>query len=647
MKTIGKIMLAGAIGVGALLTVAASDPVLMTINGKDVHLSEFNYLYNKNSQQQVEKESLDRYVDRFVTYKLKVADAEAAGVDTTKAFRDELEGYRKDIVGPFLADSSAIDREAHRLYAHHLRNVDVDHMMLMPGKTVDEQHRQLALMDSLRGRILAGESWDSIAVHYSADPSVRRNMGHYGYVMAGVFPAAWENVAFETPVGQISQPFATKYGVHMLRVNAERPDEGSVLTAHILKIFDRNKLNDSIKAAMLAEMELVCDSIQAGADFTEMAARHSDDFQTKSRGGMLPWVSRGRMVPEFENVAFSLANGEVSRPVESVFGYHIIKRIDSRPTPSFDELRDRIVKTITNDEELSKAPRQAVIDRMKAQYGFKMDKGLDKWIDKALSKAGGYDKAFVENVMRKSNQTACSFAGRKLSVGDLSSKLDTLPITNRTYAIDYIKTQLAAEADNAVMEHYSNHIIDDNADFRNLMGEYRDGMLLFEISDRRIWKGASADTIGLERYYAEHRNNYLWTEPRFKGVILSARNDSVLQAVKADLAKIDRSLPVDTIAQKLFHAHGGAIKMDRMTVKKGDNKLADYVIFGTGTEMPYKNYATAMVLDGGLIDQPTGLDDVRGRVTSDYQDVLEKRWIEELKAKYPVKINKKVLGTLR
>lgn len=645
MKTASKLVLATVLGAATLLAVAATDPVLMTINGKDVHLSEFNYLYNKNSQQQVEQESLDQYVDRFVTYKLKVADAEAEGIDRSKAFRDELEGYRNDIVGPFLVDSSVVEKQALRLYSHFLRNVDIDHIMLMPGKNFEEEQQQLARMDSLRSRILAGEPWDSIALHYSADPSVKRNNGHYGYIMAGIFPAPFENVAFETPVGQVSEPFTTKYGVHMVRVNAERADEGSVLTAHILKMFDMRNLNDSVKASMLAEMNLVYDSLMAGADFGEMALRHSDDFQTKSRGGMLPWATRGRMVPEFENAAFTMAIGEISRPVETVFGYHIIKKIDSRPTPSFAELHDRILKTIKNDEDLSQGPRQTVIDRMKTQYGFQMDKGLDKWIDKQLAKQA-YDKAFVDNVMRKSNQTACSFASRKVTVGELSANLDTLPIANRDYAHQYIIQALKREADNAVMEHYTANIIDDNADVHNLMGEYRDGMLLFEISDRRVWKGAAADTLGLERYYNDHKADYTWTEPRFKGVILSARNDSVLAAVNAQLDTIDRSLPVDTIAQKLFRAHGGAIKMDRMTVKKGDNKLADYVVFHSG-EMPYKNYSTAVVLDGGLIDQPQSIDDVRGRVTSDYQDVLEKQWVDELHKKYPVKINRKVLDTLR
>lgn len=642
-----KLVLSLALVAVTMLAVAATDPVLMTINGHDVKLSEFNYLYNKNSQQQVNKEPLDKYLDRYVVYKLKVADAEAAGIDTTAAFRSEFEGYRNDIIGPFLADSSVIEDKAREIYSRYTRNVDIDHMMLPPGKTFEQEQQQIARMDSLRGLILAGQLWDSVAVHNSSDPTVNRNFGHYGYINAGVFPSEFEQVVFDTPVGEISRPFATKYGIHMIRVNASRPDEGQVLTAHIIKMYFGDR-SDSVKQVMRHALELVYDSLKAGGDFAELALRNSDDLQTRYNGGKLPWFGRGRMVPEYENRAFAMQVGEFSEPFESPYGFHILKKLDARPTESFAAMHDNLVKAIKQDPALSNAPRQAVIDRMKVQYGFKLNKGLDKYLDKALSSAN-YNQDFVQNVLGKSKQEVCSFAGKKVTVADLVSSLNAAPITDKKIAATYIKQTLVKAADDAVMEHYTANIINDNADFRNLLGEYRDGMLLFEISDRRVWSGASADTLGLQQYYEANKAKYAWDAPRFKGIILSARNDSVLNVVKQELADMRaQSLPLDTITLRLARAHAPAIKMDRMTVAKGENKLADYLCFGVPRgEMPYKSYSEAMVLDGGLIFQPTSLNDVRGRVTGDYQDVLEKRWIEELRAKYPVKINNKVLNSLK
>jgi len=179
--------------------------------------------------------------------------------------------------------------------------------------------------------------------------------------------------------------------------------------------------------------------------------------------------------------------------------------------------------------------------------------------------------------------------------------------------------------------------------FRNLVNEYRDGCLLYEISNRRIWKAAGKDTLGLEQYFNENRAKYTWDEPRFKGIILSAKNDTILNAVKADIPKFG----ADTLTQALHNKYGADIRMERMVVKKGENNLADYLAFKTGVKPTRKGYPEFMILEGKIINAPEALSDVRGAVTSDYQDVLEQRWLQELDAKYPVKVNKKVLKQVK
>ena len=169
-------------------------------------------------------------------------------------------------------------------------------------------------------------------------------------------------------------------------------------------------------------------------------------------------------------------------------------------------------------------------------------------------------------------------------------------------------------------------------------------MLLFEISNRRVWKAASKDTVGLEQYFAENRGKYLWDEPHFKGIILSAKSDSVMDLVKADIAKLRGA---DTLTDVLFNKYGNDIRMERMVVKKGENNLADYLAFHVGDKPERKGYPEFMILEGGVISQPEEMSDVRGAVTSDYQDVLEQRWKEELAKKYPAKINKKVLKKVK
>jgi peptidyl-prolyl cis-trans isomerase SurA len=269
-----KVLIASLLLGSALLATAAKDPVLMKINGKDIKLSEFEYLYHKNSQQQIEKETLEQYVDRFVTYKLKVADAEAAGIDTLRTFKREFSGYKKDIIKPFLEDSTVRERLVEEAYSHKLKNVNIDHFMYALGNDYGENLKNTAFVDSIRQCVLNGEKWEDLALKYSIDGSVKNNKGHYGFITAGTFPYEFEKVVYETPVGQISKPFRTDFGIHMIRVNEIRDDEGEVRCQHILKMFPRVRVvTDSMKIATKNKIDSIYAALKAGADFNELAKK--------------------------------------------------------------------------------------------------------------------------------------------------------------------------------------------------------------------------------------------------------------------------------------------------------------------------------------------------------------------------------------
>ena len=210
-------------------------------------------------------------------------------------------------------------------------------------------------------------------------------------------------------------------------------------------------------------------------------------------------------------------------------------------------------------------------------------------------------------------------------------------------AKEYILSKVDPVAERALVDYNARELININPEYRNLINEYRDGMLLFEISNRRVWKAAGKDTVGLEQYFAANRSKYTWDEPHFKGIILSAKSDSVLDLVKADIMKFG----ADTLTDALHNKYGNDIRMERMVVKQGENNLADYLAFHVGDKPDRKGFPEFMILQGGVISQPEDLGDVRGAVTSDYQDVLEQNWKQELAKKYPAKINKKVLKKVK
>ena len=636
-----KLLISSVLLGTAILAIAkVGDPVLMTINGKDIKLSEFEYLYHKNNQQQVEKETLEQYVDRFVLYKQKVADAESAGIDTTELFRREFEGYQKDLAAPYMVEDTTYHWQmVNEAYDRFKKEIDIDHFMLPSGNNPEAVNESMALMDSIRNCVLAGEKWEDLAAKYSSDPSKSRNHGHYGYVSAGMFPYSFENVLYNTAVGEVSKPFQTPYGIHMIRVNNVR-DRNDVHAKHILKLFPQNA-TDEAKAAVKAQMDSIYALVKAGVNFEEMAKAESQDGSA-AKGGDLGWFGRGRMVQPFEDIAFSLADGEISEPFATRFGYHIIKKVAHGVAPLSD-VRPGIENAISRDERATLIKERRLND-LKAKYNFSLNPDFEKFLSAKL-RDQHYDSAFVAQNIKGSTMALFSYGNKlKATVGDLAPQLNPKAnFANTDAARDYIMSCINPLADKLLSDYHAKELVKTNPDYRNLLNEYRDGMMLFEISNRRVWKAANKDTVGLENYFAEHRANYTWDEPHFKGIILSAKNDSVLNLVKADMM----SMAADTMTDGLYHKYGSEIRMERMVVKKGENALADYLAFNVGDKPERKGYEAFMILEGSVIAQPQEMADVRGAVTSDYQDVLEQRWKEELARKYPAKINKKVLKQVK
>ncbi len=635
-------MSAALITATILTATAKNDPVLMTINKKPVTLSEFEYLYHKNNSQQLQQQSLDEYVDMFVTYKLKVADAEAAGIDTTAAFRKEFNGYRNELARPYMRDNSIEEQLINEAYARMGENVDVSHIMLPLGMNSKEADSLKTKLENIRTEILNGASFEELALQNSIDPSVKANKGRMGFISANRFPYTFEKAAYETAVGEISPLIESPFGYHIIKVHARRPDQGKVLVQHILKLNPRDR-NPEKMAETKAKIDSIYHVVKAGADFSDVAKRESQDPGTSKKGGMLPWFGAGEMVKEFETASFALANGEISEPFATAYGYHIVHKIDSKGLEPIEDARKQIVKYFGNDER-GQLAEKTKLEALKKEHNSHVVESTLETVKKAIIANGGYDSV----VIRQFADSQLPIAKSGNITRPLSEAIKNMPATVK---IDEVQAMglLRSSADRsltAVTIEYEQSLLESKyPEFRNLINEYRDGMLLFEISNRNVWEKSSKDKEGLEEYFKLHRNRYVWEDRKFKGTIIYTSNDSINNAVRIYLQ--ENKPAADSVSRVLRKEFGRNVKVERIIAAKGENAVVDYIAFwGPKPELEAK-WPSYVEYDYKVISVPEEAADVRGLVTSDYQAMLEKEWIASLKAKYPVKINQKVLKKVK
>ena len=632
-----------ALAVGAILA-KSNNEVLMTVSGRPVFKSEFEYLYNKNMGQQLEYQNLDDYVEMFVNYKLKVADALANRLDTTPEFIEELATYRSELSAPYLIDKKAEKEIVDQAYDHYKKLRKIAHIMFPdPAR----QNVTMAFIDSIRGEIVEGRlDWDKAAAEYSIDRPTANIGGEMGWLPVGRYPVAFEDMVYDTEVGKISEPVNSGYGIHLIKVEAEKDNPGEVKARHILKLTAQKSEKDVIRAK--EQIDSIYNVLMGGADFADVARRESEDPGSKNSGGDLDWFGPAVMVEPFDSAAFSMAEGVISHPVRTPYGWHIIEVTGHRPMKSRSEMEEKLIEQVNNSER-GLIPRQRFIDSMKKKYGAKiLSDNLDKVEEMVNANVGGLTNEYKKELLTSTLPIA-EVSGQPISLGEALKRTKfygELNGKNVRSSLEETAEHLLADK---TVELVEKELMVTNENYRNLINEYSDGILLFNISQDRVWQKATTERDGLENYFRTHRDRYKFDEPRFKGVIVFTTSDSLETAIKDYIATLD---PAETttrnIGEILKKKFGRDVRSDRVIAKKGENAITDFIAFGgERPERSNNSWKCFFAYQGEIIDQPMEADDVKGKVSGDYQNYLEQEWIKELRAKYPVKIDKKVLKKVK
>lgn len=640
-----KILIGAGLSVCAFAW-AAKDPVIMTVNGVDVPKSEFEYLYHKNSQQQLTPQPLEEYVEMFKIYKMKVADAKANGIDTTKQFLKEMRQYRNELAAPYLVDSTFLYSLVKEAAERAKEDVEVSHIMLLKSRDFGQNAVQRARLDSIRTVLLNGGDFTDLALRFSEDRSVVNNKGHLGYISSGRFPYDFETAAYTTPEGVISEIVESPAGYHIVKTGKRRAAKGKVDVSHILLL-----VPPTATEGQASDVKTKIDSIynivkSDPSQFAAIASKMSDDKGSARQGGKLPVFGPGEMVPEFEQTAFTLGDGEISKPFKTNYGWHIIQKHASVAPAGEAEVKPEILRKASNPQD---GRFQHVKDNRTRRLAAKHNASLnDANVQSITARASenGIDSIFVASYVAGplSEISIATIDGKEIPASEMFSHLSNMRIPDPVAAKEAIKTNIESFYGRQLIEAEEDWLYENNEDYRNLLNEYYDGSLLYEISVRNVWDKASSDKEGLQKYFEAHKGDYTWTEPHVKGYLIQAANDSVADVIRNSL----NTTPSDSIMLKVRKDFKGKAQIEKVLTTKGTNAMVDNLMFGGPEVEPQSSAFTCYFMyDPRIIDSPETIDDVKGQVTSDYQNELESKWVEELKAKYPVKVNKKELKKIK
>ncbi len=638
---------------------------LLNIAGQKITAGEFLKVYEKNGTEGEDTTSLKDYLQLYINFRLKVLEAENRKMDTMPAFKRELKSYRKQLARPYFVDERVTDSLVKQAYHRMQYDIRASHILIRvsPDAPPADTLKAWNKIVNIRKEILHGMDFGKAAVKYSEDPSARdqkpipgRRRGHRGNhgdlgyfsVFNMVYP--FEEAAYNTPVDSVSPPVRTRFGYHLIKVTDKRPAMGVAEVEHIFVAL-KPGYSKADSAAKAEKIQNIYKKIKEGMPFEEAAKKYSEDRGSSNRGGRLPKFTSARIVPQFVEQIDRLKPGEISKPFQTIYGFHIIKLLDRKQPGSFAKEAPQLKEKVARDQR-GKKSKEAVLAKIKKDNDLRIfqdaKNALFEAIDSTVlsgkfnadSLSGSWNHALMEI-----GKTHPDVYIQKDFAKYVQQHQHERNYTDKSVMLNRLFRRFVN--DNC-LKYENEHLEELYPDFKALMQEYHDGILLFNLMDKMVWTKAMQDTLGLKQYYAAHRQKYthgtearamLFSCPKNKLPIL----DSLLQQYKDNEDSLFKEIRQGKIRLQGLTADSG-------TFQKGDNRVLDSIPWKKGLSHPIvsevENKATVVFIRKVVPPGIMTFDAARGLVVSDYQDVLEKEWVQQLRKKYPVKINEKVLHKL-
>ncbi|MFH0842657.1 MAG: peptidylprolyl isomerase [Bacteroidota bacterium] len=625
-----------------------NERTVMTVAGRDVPAGEFIRMYNK-SLEPGSSPDIDGYLQQYIIFKLKVADAMQEGYDTTRAFRNEFNGYRKQLAQSYLTDNDAKEKLLQKTYQRSQSEINAWHILVncpagaKPEDTLNAWNKAA----DIKERIINGEQFEQVARAASDDPSVKINGGNLGYFTAFQMIMPFEDAAYNLRKGAVSDPVRTPYGYHIIKIADKRQAKGKVLVAHIMKA---SPPGTSEKESRQAEDEInrIYQELKSGASFSELAKMYSDHKESAANGGKLNWFGTGEIITGFSEVAFAIPDtGKFSPPVRTPYAWHIIKLLDSRPHGSFEETRSYLESRL-NQSYLNSFSKRSFVNKLKSEYKYRLNQAAYDWF------VSNTDSLVIQGTAKYNKETMPSgnlytFANQHLTTKEFASYLERRGSMIATEDPGYFVSQsLETRLSDHIIRYEDSMLEKKYPDFRYLMNEFHDGILLFEISGKKVWNRVSEDSAGLREFYNQHRNEYL-TRKGIEAKIYTLKSPEKEKTFNSAYRKYSSKPQVDELMMAKFNR-----KSDSVIITTegrwytGEDPELDKIDWKRGVEYRRMGrYPSIVVISRVIEPEPLPFEEVQGEMMTHYQNYLENEWTGQLKSRYTVKVDESVLAEVK
>ena len=602
--------------------------ILFTVKDQPVFVNEFMRVFNKNRDIVVEenKKSIDEYLELYINYKLKLKQAYDLKYDTIGVYQKELAQYKAQLIAPYLKDSEITNVLVQEAYDRTKREVNASHILvrLKPKATpVDTLLAYNKILEA-REKIINGTSFDVVAKQYSEDPSAQQNGGGLGYFSAFSMVYPFENAAYNTKVNEVSMPFKTQFGYHIVKVNDFRDSQGEIEVAHIMI---KEHPEDSLYAQ--TKIKEVYAKLLQNENFELLAKLHSDDKNSSPAGGKLAKFNATKMIKSFADVAFSLKDiNDFSKPFKTPYGWHIVKLIQKYPVKDFNSMKEELTQKIEKSKRY-KIVGTSVVKRLINDYKIVKNDAILQYV--------------IEN---DTSSISKNLKSTIFSINENEIPLNQFISYNSKQINKTVNEAYTEFFETKILDYYKDNLEKTDSEFAFTFQEYKDGLLLFDLLQNKVWKRAEQDTIALEKYFENNRENYYWKK---RGDVIIA---SCTHKVKAELVKklLEEGKELDEIKEIVNEGATIHVMFSKGIVEANNNKLPKKFTFNTEgiSEIFNEGNANFLVVKVNKIIPPKPMElwEAKGKVINNFQDYLDQEWIKELKNIYPVKVNKRVLKRL-